>query len=434
MSQQWQKAQTISSQSIQASSFSSLILSAGEEGVEKEKCVVSQYRTTSAQRNFFVKHLSSCSKEDIAIEWVIDIADDTDGWFYGTAYNYNDTNQMLHVMVPDKINPTFDGHVLLDYRSVHLIECVDGVTDALFNKIIRDSTIRIQWDLDWFEEDMPIDARHHTAEGDEQGGRWVDSCARYFLRIANQVLIEDDVGECKENESKGFVMLTADTNLKLKLCIKGRGQDDFDRLITDGSVLSTPDVLEAAKLSIKNTLAGNQNNRPLKPSQTAGNNNFDDGISVRKLADMSRGLKECLSELLDEREKTASYRSKMTRMFQKFAMSGDLDAGLNLLADAEEQAVKDEIKVNNEKAINNGGKEETDPTEALADEAWILVQRLEKSAVKLLRAGAGGETNNGNIGLSEELEFLRKTQRRMKKELEDKDRELQSLYAARARS
>lgn len=431
MSQQWQKAQTISSQSNQASTFSSLILSAGEEGVEKEKCVVSQYRTTSAQRNSFVRHLSSCTKDDIAIEWVIDIADDTEGWFYGTAYNYNDTNQMLHVMVPDKQNPSFDGHVLLDYRSVHLIECVDGVTDALFNKIIRDSTVRIQWDLDWFEEDMPIDASHQPLEGDEQGGRWVESCARYYLRIANQVLIEDDEGGLNEDESKGFVMLTADTNLRLKLCVKGKGQDDFDRLITDGSVLSTADVLETAKLSIKNTVAVNQNNRSSKALESGVNSNPDDGISVRKLADMSRGLKECLSELLDEREKTASHRSKMTRMFQKFAMSGDLDAGLNLLADAEEQAIKDEIKLNNEKAINNGGKEEIDSSEALADEAWILIQRLEKSAVKLLRST--GEATSSSSSVSEELEYLRKSQRRMKKELEDKDRELQSLYAARAR-
>jgi hypothetical protein len=430
MSQQWQKAQTISSQSNQASTFSSLILSAGEEGVEKEKCVVSQYRTTSAQRNSFVRHLSSCTKDDIAIEWVIDIADDTEGWFYGTAYNYNDTNQMLHVMVPDKQNPSFDGHVLLDYRSVHLIECVDGVTDALFNKIIRDSTVRIQWDLDWFEEDMPIDASHQPLEGDEQGGRWVESCARYYLRIANQVLIEDDEEGLNEDESKGFVMLTADTNLRLKLCVKGKGQDDFDRLITDGSVLSTADVLETAKLSIKNTVAINQNNRSSKALDSGVNSNPDDGISVRKLADMSRGLKECLSELLDEREKTASHRSKMTRMFQKFAMSGDLDAGLNLLADAEEQAIKDEIKLNNEKAINNGGKEEIDSSEALADEAWILIQRLEKSAVKLLRS-TGEATSSSSV--SEELEYLRKSQRRMKKELEDKDRELQSLYAARAR-
>lgn len=59
---------------------------------------------------------------------------------------------MLHVMVPDKHNPSFDGNVVLDYRTVHLIECVDGKTDALFNNIIRNSVVRVKWDLDWFEE------------------------------------------------------------------------------------------------------------------------------------------------------------------------------------------------------------------------------------------------------------------------------------------
>jgi len=79
------------------------------------------------------------------VEWVIDIADESSGWFYGTAYHFDDTTRMIHVMVPDKHNPTFDGHVLLDYRTVHLIECVDGKTDALFNKIVRESIIKIRW-------------------------------------------------------------------------------------------------------------------------------------------------------------------------------------------------------------------------------------------------------------------------------------------------
>ena len=52
---------------------------------------------------------------------------------------------MLHVMVPDKENPSFDGHVLLDHRTVHLIECADGKSDALFNKIVRDSIIKVKF-------------------------------------------------------------------------------------------------------------------------------------------------------------------------------------------------------------------------------------------------------------------------------------------------
>lgn len=193
-------------QPVSASAFSNLVQQACQEGVEDEKCVVAQYRTTIEQRKLFTKHLSSSTRDRIPIEWVIDIADETNGWFYGTAYDYNDVTQMLHVMVPDKQNPSFDGSVLLDYRTVHLIECVDGKTDALFNKIVRDSVVRVRWEVDWFEEDSSADGTSA-----EQGGQWLQSYARYYLRIANQVLVEDDDSEQNSNASKGFVMLTADT-------------------------------------------------------------------------------------------------------------------------------------------------------------------------------------------------------------------------------
>ena len=406
-------------------SFSTLVLSAGEEGVENEKCVVAQYRTTSEQKKIFNNHLLSCKQDSIAIEWVIDIADETNGWFYGTAYHYNDTNQMLHVMVPDKQNPTFDGYVQLDYRTVHMIECVDGVTDALFNKIVRVSTVKVKWEVDWFDEDTPCEVQHSPCEAADEVGRWTESCARYYLRIANQVLIEDRDSSLEEADSRGFVMLTADTNLKLKACVKGKGQDDFDRLVTDGSVLSTPGVLEAAKKSVANLSNPNQINKSSRLSDIQTNSSTNDGISVKKLADMSRGLKERLIDLLDEREKRSNDKSKMTKMFQKFAMCGDLDAGLALLADAEDQAVKDEKK---KKFKSSSINEQTDSSDTLADEAWVLAQQLEKSTITLLRAGGDASTN-----AAEELDFLRKSQKRMKKELEEKDRELQSLYAARAR-
>ena len=33
--------------------------------------------------------------------------------------------------------PLFTGDVLLDHRTVHLLECVDKKSEALFNKIVR---------------------------------------------------------------------------------------------------------------------------------------------------------------------------------------------------------------------------------------------------------------------------------------------------------
>lgn len=43
----------------------------------------------------------------------------------------------------------------------------------------------------------------------------------YYIRIANQLLVEDD----DEGEGKGFVMLTADINVRLKKSLKERGKE-----------------------------------------------------------------------------------------------------------------------------------------------------------------------------------------------------------------
>jgi len=215
----------------------SLVQSSIIDGVEDEKCVVAQYRTTSDQKDTFIDHLGTCPRSNIPIEWVIDIADESNGWFYGTAYHFDDTTQMLHVMVPDKENPSFDGQVLLDHRTVHLIECVDGKSDALFNKIVRDSVIKIKWDVEWFEESEDGTGEAQSWAADGTTGSWVTSSARYYIRIANQLLVEDkDLGQ----ESRGFVIINADLNLKLLRCHKGKGVEDFQRLILEGIVQSSP--------------------------------------------------------------------------------------------------------------------------------------------------------------------------------------------------
>lgn len=153
----------------------SLVDSCIRKGAEEDKCVVTQYRTTVQQKIDFENYVAGHPKDRIPIEWIIDIADETNGWFYGTAYHFNDKTHMLHVMVPDRQNPSFDGEVLLDHRTVHLIECADGKTDALFNKIVRDSVMRVKWEVDWFEED--------SAAPDSAKGRWISSSARSALLL-----------------------------------------------------------------------------------------------------------------------------------------------------------------------------------------------------------------------------------------------------------
>lgn len=57
----------------------SIIMTAIADNVEDEKCVVAQYRTTAAQKEEFKAHLNAHDKNSIPIEWVIDIADESNG-------------------------------------------------------------------------------------------------------------------------------------------------------------------------------------------------------------------------------------------------------------------------------------------------------------------------------------------------------------------
>ena len=49
----------------------SICAAAIKEGVENEKCVVAQHRTTKQQKATFEEHLQSCKLNNVPIEWVI---------------------------------------------------------------------------------------------------------------------------------------------------------------------------------------------------------------------------------------------------------------------------------------------------------------------------------------------------------------------------
>jgi hypothetical protein len=78
----------------------SLVESAKDPEVIKENYVVGIYCTTETQRRIFEDHFSKCSKDSIPIEWMIDIADQTNGWFYGTAYHFNDKTNICMLWSP----------------------------------------------------------------------------------------------------------------------------------------------------------------------------------------------------------------------------------------------------------------------------------------------------------------------------------------------
>lgn len=371
------------------SEFDSLLDRSLLKEATTEKCLVQQYRTTADQQQLLREQTTGVDRTRIPVEWIIDIADEANGWFYGTAYHYDDVAMTLHVMVPDRLNPTFDGTVQLDHRTVHLIECIDGKTDALFNCIVRESTTRCKWEVDWFEEGT---GNQQLIEGanDETGGEvlgtWNATVAKYYYRITNQLLVEDVPQEGQTQV--GYVLLTADINVKFKHCTKEKGAEDFNRLVYENTVQSTPEALDAATVFMtrpppseplmddhvlpepdagehvyKQTpqkAADRQDSIPLgvddvprsaskTPSRDRDRDrdrdddrgggrdrDRDTGTGdrvppVRKLAEMSKHLKECLNEILEEREKKNKFRTFVGKNFQKFVLNGDLDAGEYLL-------------------------------------------------------------------------------------------------------
>lgn len=427
----------------------SMVKKATHLDVEKEKCVIAQYKTSSEQLDTFMKLLNECDVNYIPLEWVIDIADESNGWFYGTAYHYNDSTNMLHVMVPDKLNPSFDGEIPLDHRTVHLVECVDGKTEALFNKIVRDSVTKVRWEVEWFEEGNGNEKQIPELENSPEG-RWVLSIARYYIQMANQLLVEDeDIGQ----DSRGFVMLTADINVKLRTCFKGKGFEDFTRLISENIVQSIPNAIEISKKSMTSLQSDHQSHRDQRDkdhpydrqsSSTSLNHpsssNASSIHSVRKLSEMSRGLRECLSDILDDRERLIVEHEKMSKAFNSFVLDGDLDAGLKLMAHTEiVTQAKDHHKhssnsTNNlksstpitKKALEREQQQEL--MDSAAEDVWYLAQRVEKSSMKLLKSGGVIEGNgNGMSSPNEELEYLRRTKAKMQKEIEERDRELEIL-------
>lgn len=374
--------------------FSSLLDAAVGEGIENEKCVVSQYKTSLQQKQAFQQLLRNNSREDVPIEWVIDIADESNGWFYATAYSFDDVNQTLYVMVPDKVNPTFKGNVQLDHRTVHLIECVDQKSSALFNKIIRDSVIKIKWDVEWFEE----------AEDGQGEGSWVPSSARYYIRMANQLLVEDKVQGSAE--TRGFVIITADMNVKLVKCHKNRGIEDFNRLINEGIVSSAADAQTAES----------------PDSKPEGG---ESGVSTRKLAETARVLKECIADLVEDRERKRRDEQQMALLFHRFTVDGDLDQGLKVWKHFER--IQSRSSKRDDERDPTESEEEEEKLASTAQDAKYLSGKIEKSLLKVLHSGA----ELSSAGGVEEVEQLRRQMRKLKRELDDKEREMRLLKGLR---
>ena len=209
-----------------------------------DMCPLRTYRTQTHHLHHLNALLTSVSdKSVVPIEWIVDVQDEANGWFYATAYFYNDASGTLHIKVPDKNDPVYEGDVKIDYRLVHLVECVDGHSTALFNKIVRDSLVKVSWRLEWLYRGTEDDRTEH----------WTASIAHYYIRYSNQILVarEPSPGneETPHSQSRtAYVSLLADHRVRMIRCDDDKGLSDYERLVRDGSVLHAPRSLDFSHL------------------------------------------------------------------------------------------------------------------------------------------------------------------------------------------
>lgn len=179
--------------------------------------------------------------------------------------------------------------------------------------------------------------------------------------MANQLLVEDEgFGE----DNKGFVMLTADLNVRLRWCHKGKGAEDFIRLIQDNLTQGGPDAIASADVALSagsNAIAVDAADKPAASSS----------VPTKKLAEMTRSLRENLASVLDERERLHEDRKKLSKIFTSFALDGDLDSGMKLLNFSNEVDAKEKNR---------------DPMDSTVEDTWALCQKLEKGLKYLVRS------------------------------------------------
>lgn len=212
----------------------SSLIEAALQGDDKNKTLALAYpssRVTEQERanlSSLATKNGSCS---LPIEWVVDVADNNLNWFIATAYSYDDNAKTLRVAIPDQNEPEYfhsaslisfyllsflirwEGDLPLDHRMVHLIECCDGKSLALYKHVTSVTTCEVRWRVSWWIE----------SEENADGGYWKDGVARLLGRLSNLLyVLPDGAGDNQ------LIEVGIDENLKLcEVLSPDGGQADF---------------------------------------------------------------------------------------------------------------------------------------------------------------------------------------------------------------
>jgi len=305
----------------------------------------------------------------VSIEWIVDICDTEAGWFIGTALSYTETAEkghkskgQLHVVVPDSENPTWTGTVECNFQMLRLVECCDESSQALFNELVRESVVPVDWQVEW------CDPRMEEEEEDDDEAYFTEGDAIYLVRLMNAIICRPTQEEEEPKEDQALVLTPCDHNLRLLRCLAGSqhtarssfhdctGVTDFERLVTEGVVDwsgegPAEEVYRAAekKLKEKKSPEASSSSSSSKPSRSPPPPPSSSSSSLpprqietrslserreshlQKLTQLYLKMRDCMGDALSERERCVAQRKSMIDNLVKYVFGGDIAKGLALI-------------------------------------------------------------------------------------------------------
>ncbi|KAJ1454550.1 hypothetical protein M885DRAFT_521834 [Pelagophyceae sp. CCMP2097] len=241
---------------------------------------------SDAERAAMTKLRKKVDGSRYPIEWVVDVADNSLNWFIATAYEYDDATQRLTVAIPDRDDPQWEGELPLDDRMIHLIECCDGDSKALYKWIVASATIPVHWKIE---------------QCGEAEGEWRDGVARWFGQLAHVVYCE---------AGANFEEVGVDEHLRLSEAVgsgSGSGARDFDRLIRDGIVAWSGHDDDMA------TAVGLMPTKALRPN-------------LAVLERLAEEMGACMRDALRMRCIAEAEQDVLADLLQKHVLKGDMDS------------------------------------------------------------------------------------------------------------
>jgi len=252
-----------------------------------------QLNISAAEAAALQQHAADPS--NITIEWVVDVADNNLNWFVATAYAIDVSKRILRVAIPDRDEPTWEGDLPLDFKTIHLLECCDATSGALYKQCCREGSIKCRWRVEYFNE------------------KWVQSEARYFGRLSNVVYCTGSGTALHE--------IVVDENLRLVECLDSESRAAFEALVVDGVVRWRGPDGDDHEIEQDPVVAVAR-----KPARALAQN-------CEHLDRLAMDMARCLEDALRMRCAADVEQHEAASLLKRHVVCGDLEAGDRLEAD-----------------------------------------------------------------------------------------------------